>query len=390
LGNGWAEGVHPDDFDRCLEIYMTAFDRREPFEMEYRLHHVSGEYRWILDNGSPNYNYSGEFIGYIGSCFDINRRKQTEEALRENKEKYRLLLENTNTGIGVYSLEGKILWYNPIAIKNIGRKAGDVIGKTLADIFGAQAAQVFCERILLAAQSDHSIEYEELVQVSSGYRWYLSDYSRIKDPDGVVRSVQVMARDITERIKNEDEIRKVKEHFKALIENAPDGIVLLDAEGNFKFISPAAKRIFGLQPSEQFNGHPDEYTHPDDLNMVLSALSRILEDPSYIPTLQYRFRDKAGNWLWVESAFTNLLADPNVESILINFRDITDRKQTEEMILKKAEELELFNNLAVGREIRMVELKQEVNELSSRLGIEQPYDLTFVDEMKNIFEDNNH
>ncbi len=87
LGNGWAEGVHPDDFDSCLKTYITAFDNREKFDMEYRLRHVSGEYRWISDLGTPNYNSNGEFIGYIGHCFDITDHKQTEQELIKAKEK---------------------------------------------------------------------------------------------------------------------------------------------------------------------------------------------------------------------------------------------------------------------------------------------------------------
>jgi len=82
LGNGWTEGLHPDDYDRCLQIYVTAFDKREKFDMEYRVHHVSGEYRWIQDLGTPSYNRSGEFVGYIGHCFDITERKKLEEQLR--------------------------------------------------------------------------------------------------------------------------------------------------------------------------------------------------------------------------------------------------------------------------------------------------------------------
>ena len=83
MGNGWAKGVHPDDFDRCLQTYVTAFDKREAFDMEYRLRHVSGEYRWLQDLGTPNYNSSGEFVGYIGHCFDITERKLAEEKIRE-------------------------------------------------------------------------------------------------------------------------------------------------------------------------------------------------------------------------------------------------------------------------------------------------------------------
>ena len=86
LGNGWTEGVHPEDYDRCLDLYVTKFDRREPFEVEYRLRHADGSYRWILDLGSPRYDSTGEFIGYIGYCYDITERKQNEQALIQAKE----------------------------------------------------------------------------------------------------------------------------------------------------------------------------------------------------------------------------------------------------------------------------------------------------------------
>jgi PAS domain S-box-containing protein len=79
IGNGWAEGVHLDDVERCMEIYVRAFDARRPFSMEYRLRRHDGEYRWLLDNGIPRYASDGGFEGYIGTCIDIHDRKQTEE-----------------------------------------------------------------------------------------------------------------------------------------------------------------------------------------------------------------------------------------------------------------------------------------------------------------------
>ena len=83
LGDGWAEGVHPDDLEECLRSYVTAFDARVPFRLEYRLRRFDGEYRWVLDIGSPRTDPAGGFIGYIGCCFDITDRKQTEQALEQ-------------------------------------------------------------------------------------------------------------------------------------------------------------------------------------------------------------------------------------------------------------------------------------------------------------------
>ncbi|MGZ5053841.1 MAG: CHASE domain-containing sensor histidine kinase [Methylobacter sp.] len=80
-GNGWAEYVHPDDYQYCLDVYVTAFDQRASFSMEYRLRRHDGEYRWLIDTGVPCFADDNKFLGYIGSCVDITERKQMEEKL---------------------------------------------------------------------------------------------------------------------------------------------------------------------------------------------------------------------------------------------------------------------------------------------------------------------
>ena len=89
LGNGWAEGVHKDDFERCLEIYLSNFKNKTPFDMEYRIRFNDGSYRWIIDYGKPIFDFKDKFIGFIGYCFDISEQKDYEEKLMNALKKAR-------------------------------------------------------------------------------------------------------------------------------------------------------------------------------------------------------------------------------------------------------------------------------------------------------------
>ena len=91
VGNRWTKNVHPDDFERCLQVYRNNFDARQPFEMEYRLRHKSGQYRWIFDRGVPRYKPDGTFEGYVGACLDIHDRKEAAERIRLADESLRLI-----------------------------------------------------------------------------------------------------------------------------------------------------------------------------------------------------------------------------------------------------------------------------------------------------------
>jgi PAS domain S-box-containing protein len=81
IGDGWTQGVHPDDLDRCVRTYEDAFERRERFEMEYRLRRYDGEYRWVLGTGGPIHDAAGGFTGYVGSCIDVTDRVLARAAL---------------------------------------------------------------------------------------------------------------------------------------------------------------------------------------------------------------------------------------------------------------------------------------------------------------------
>lgn len=245
-------------------------------------------------------------------------------------KKYTELYNFAPTGYFTLTKAGEIVDLNLCGSQMLGKKV-EKLKKSMFGFFVSERSKpIFNQFIDIVFSSKSKETCEIALQANSDSLVYVNLSGTVTEND---ENCLIIATDISEIKKEEEEIKKLGLHFRDLIEKAPDGIVLLDAMGNFRFVSSAAKKIFGFQSAEEIIGSPAEYTHPDDLNRVLSALSRIIEDPSYIPTLQYRSRDKTGNWLWVESTFTNLLADPSVESILINFRDITVNREAEEKLL---------------------------------------------------------
>jgi diguanylate cyclase (GGDEF)-like protein/PAS domain S-box-containing protein len=125
LGNGWTEGIHPDDIGRRMNIYQTAFDRQQPFSMEYRLRHSDGSYRWIMDNGYPRFDSSGNFIGYIGHCYDITERRLADDQLRQAAS----VFQNANEGITITAPDGTILDVNEAFTRITGYSRDEVIGQ---------------------------------------------------------------------------------------------------------------------------------------------------------------------------------------------------------------------------------------------------------------------
>src|SRR5215471_10379662 len=110
MGNGWAEGVHREDLQKCLKTYTAAFDAREEFVMQYRLKRNDGEYRWISDEGVPRYDAQREFVGYIGSCVDVTELLKQQKALHQFEERVTLAAEAAQLGVWELDATTNQIW----------------------------------------------------------------------------------------------------------------------------------------------------------------------------------------------------------------------------------------------------------------------------------------
>lgn len=134
-GNGWTEGVHPDDLDKCMNTYVAAFDRREAFSMDYRLRCHDGEYRWIQDDGCPCFDHSGTFIGYIGNCLDITDRFHTRQAMAESEAKMRAVVSNLPVVLSTVGSDGFFTMSEGKALEQIGYQPGEMVGQHITHIY---------------------------------------------------------------------------------------------------------------------------------------------------------------------------------------------------------------------------------------------------------------
>lgn len=216
MGNGWAQGVHPDDYQRCLETYINAFEARQPFEMEYRLRRWDGEYRWILDLGMPRFTPEGNFLGYIGSCIDVSDRRLAEEALRHSEERFRQAMINAPFPMIIHAEDGEILQVNTAWTR--------LSGYTLAEIptITAWAHKAYGERATLQKHVKHLYDLDRRVDegeftitTKDGCQrvWDFSSAPLGRLPDGR-RALISMAMDVSDRVAAEAEIRHLNESLE--------------------------------------------------------------------------------------------------------------------------------------------------------------------------------
>jgi PAS domain S-box-containing protein len=162
----------------------------------------------------------------------------------------------------------------------------------------------------------------------------------------VRRAVQE-ARERAERQRAETELARRERYFRALTENALDVLAILSREGVFLYNSPSVKGVLGYEPRELAGRNAFELVHPNDLPSALQAFRRVLQDPELKITHEFRFRRRDGSWSHLEAVGQSRLNDPEIAGVVLNTRDITERKALESQ-LRQAQKMEAIGQLAAG------------------------------------------
>lgn len=193
---------------------------------------------------------------------------------------------------------------------------------------------------------DPAFEYRAVA--ADGRILWLRDMTRVvEDETGQAHRLRGILLDVTERRQAEEALRQSERHFRSLIENALDTITVLDREGAILYESPSVERVLGYRPDVLVGQNVFGMVHPDDLRRVLEAFGELVERPRSIRSVSLRFRHRDGSWRNLEATGKNLLDDPVVAGVVVNARDVSERRQLEEQ-LQQAWKMDAIGRLAGG------------------------------------------
>ena len=278
-----------------------------------------------------------DHIGRIAAAIQIAlEKKQAEARLRQSEELFRLITDNVTDLIAILDLEGKRL-YNSASYREVLGDPQSLRGSSsFAEIHPedlSKIKQAFVETVRTG--QGQRAEYRFLLP-DGGIRFIESQGSVIRDDREKPDKVLVVSRDVTDRKRAEEELRRSEERFRALIENSSDAIALLNPTGVVLYAGPSTERVLGYRNEEFVGRKIFELIHPEDLERTTNLLNRVAQKPDHTVRVEYRVRHKDGSWRWTEGAAKNLLQEPSVQAMVVNYRDITERKSAEAEIQKLA------------------------------------------------------
>lgn len=283
----------------------------------------------------------GVRIGLLGVNRDISERKRVEEALSDSEVKYRSLVENSLQGIMIYR-GPKIVYVNSAICRINGYDAEELYAMTPQQIIAithpddlADAQERAHKR--MAGETMQS-DFEVRIIKKDGSIAWLHSFNNDIIFEGQPALLSTVI-DITERKQAEQSLLQSERRFRALIENGLDNISLLDQDGTLLWESPATVRTLGYAENAFKGKNILELVHPDDAHWVALQFQDMYSHPAVAYRGTFRIQHANGGWRWIESIGTNLLNEEGVNAIVINYRDVTEKKLAEESLFFSQQQL---------------------------------------------------
>ena len=328
-------GVFGDEFHEAFieELIAVASDR-STFETEDFNRTMTGERKEIFLKWSVVPGHETDYSKVLVSIIDITERKLADQALRDSEKRYRDLVENISEVYFVCDSDGLIEYSSPNFFAETGYLPEEIIGKSFLNLIlphdRPRVLKFYRDRAN-DGTVDTTCEFRGRTKGGST-TWVEQSTRIIRDSQGNVKEYRNVVRDVSERIRARDELASREKRFRALIEESSDVVALIDREGTLTYVSPSVARILGYMPDELIGLNALALIHPLDLDFTKQVFEDLLQEPSKIVTAEIRYKEKKGSWRWIEGLGKNLLEEPAVNAVVVNFRDITDRKVADEML----------------------------------------------------------
>jgi PAS domain S-box-containing protein len=219
LGEGWIEGVHPEDYQRCLLVCNSAFERRESFKMEYRLRRSDGEFRWMYGTAVPRFSAAGEFLGYIGSAIDITERKHAEEQLRESEADFAAAQRVARLGTWRVDIASNALrWSEELyRIFEVAQTKFHPTFEFFLSCVHPDDRPRMAEMYQRVRASGECLDLDYRIVTQAGKVKYIRAMGcAVKDGSGRIVSLFGTAQDVTERKRAQEALQKSRDQLRAL------------------------------------------------------------------------------------------------------------------------------------------------------------------------------
>jgi len=338
VNESWLKFVHPDDLKLSREMLEKHFKGEiRYYAFELRMKHKNGDWIWVLDRGKVHeWDKDGKPLLMSGTRQDITAQKHIEAELEENREKYRGLSEASLESIFL-SEKGVCIEQNLTAEKMFGYTSEEALTRFGTDWIVPEDRELVMNNMLQGIEK----LYEATALRKDGTTFPCTLAGRMMFYKG--RNVRVTSlTDITERKLAEKALHENEIKHTSMISNISDVIGIIGADGLIKYKSPNIEKYFGWQPDDLVGVISWLTIHPDDMDRIQNEFYGLLLTDKAQKTVEYRYKCKDGSYKPIELTATNLVQDPIINGILINYHDITERKRIDDELKESENRFSLF------------------------------------------------